>query len=120
MTFLKIKNLKKALFVLAIASSFSAQAIESSAKIKKFELKNCNSKGVCVQLHANQAESGNFTPLMSLSDVHINLVHRKHITHYAGRSGYIDIERQIVVIRLNASKEVSVNLTDLSVKEYKL
>ncbi len=120
MTFLKIKNLKKALFVLVATGTLSAQAFEASAKIQKFELKNCNLKGVCVQLQANQAESGNFTPVMSLSDVHINLVHRNHTKHYEARFGYIDLEHQIVVIRLNATKEVSVNLSDLSVKEFRL
>jgi hypothetical protein len=120
MVFLKFENLKKVFLAAAFMVTFSVHALETSSQIEKFDLKNCNPKGLCIQLRADKAESGNITPLMSLSNVHIELTEKGRSKKYEASFGYLDLRRQTVVLRLNTALEVMVNLTDLSVKEYKL
>lgn len=118
MEFLKLKNL---IFAIALAGSANwAQGAEATAVIKKFELRSCNRQGVCVQLKADRAESGQLTAIMSLSDIQVKLVQNGQTHSYQGRTGYVDMNRQSFVVRISPVKELSFDLNSLLVREYLL
>jgi hypothetical protein len=91
---------------------------ETSSKIRKLDLRKCQ-KGQCIQVKAEMAESGNFTPLMSLKGVHLAHYAEGKKNTYSSARGYIDFERDVVMIKSD-SQELLFNLKNMSVKVYSL
>lgn len=96
-----------------------AAGIETSGIMRNVDLRNCFQKN-CLQMRAATAESGNFTPLMSLKYVTLDYYANGKKVSYSSLNGYIDYDRNVVLIKVSPKKEILFSLSDLTFKIYKL
>ena len=108
-----------ALFLSGISMHCSAAATSSSSTLHKLNLKNCNATK-CLEMTADKAQSSQFNPLFSLSNIVVT-VHQKSnnkINRIRGQSGYVDFNQDIIVITQADNSDYLINLKDLSEKDY--
>ena len=108
-----------ALSILMLAQHSIAEGVEGHSKFTNFNLKNCYQKK-CIQVIAESAESGNLSALLSLKNINITLLNNGKKTNIQGSFGYLDFEQNVVFIKLNKKKEMTISLRDLLTKEYSL
>jgi hypothetical protein len=99
-------------------SSFAFES-EVNISINKFNLRNCVSKR-CIQLTADSARSGYFSPIMKLANVRLKIYNGSKNSQISSATGYLDFEQNLVSFRINNKKEVTLNLKNLTTKEYLL
>lgn len=106
-------------FGIILTTALSAKATDISSVVHRFDLRNCN-KSRCVKVEALRAESGVYTPMLSLVQVEITVFQGRKKTRYTAPYGFIDLDHKRAVFRIDAKKELALNLTEIETKEFPL
>lgn len=110
-----------ALSLIVSLAGFDLEARESSSiTMQGFELLKCNQAKVkkCIKVIANEAQSGNVTPLMTLRDVEVQ-INQKNVTRVKkGSFAYYSPEDEKIVVTLQDNSDFQLNLKDLSEVEF--
>lgn len=112
--------MRKFLGLLCSLFLFSAAwASDAMSVVHHFDLRNC-SKSKCVKVEAVKAETGSFSPLLSLKQVEVTITQGKSKKHYIAPYGFLDLDNQRAVFRLSPKEEMSLNLNNIETERFRL
>ncbi len=120
----KINGLLKIIFSLAVGifshSAFSQTMIQS--KINAFEYKNCLKNDKCIVIHADIAESGQFSQIFALKKYSVKVLKNQFdqsvLKKFEGNFGYLDMDTEYLVLTQADKNEVVINLVNLKMSGY--
>lgn len=89
----------------------------SLSTITGFNLKTCVAQS-CLELQADQAKSGQFSPLHTLKNYKALLIENGKTQEITGEFGYVDFEKNTVVLKQKNHGEIFINLDTLKKEEF--
>lgn len=85
--------------------------------INGFNLKTCVAK-VCFELHSDQAKSGQFSFLHTFQNYKASFIENGKTQELTGEFGYVDLEKNTVVLKKKSHGEIFINLNTLKKEEF--
>lgn len=90
----------------------------SLSTINGFNLKTCVAQ-LCLDLRADKAQSGQLSLLHTLKNYKASFIENGKIQEFVGEFGYIDFEKNTVVLKNKSQGEIFINLNTLKKEEFK-
>lgn len=115
---MKFKLVTNILRITSLGIIFSGSANATSiTKITGFNLKTCVSQ-VCLELQADEVKSGQITLLQTLKNYKASFKENGQTQELTGDFGYIDFEKNTVVLKNKSRGEILINLNTLKKEEF--